>query len=95
MRHGERRRAEAVQERVIFEEFAALREAIRRYVETCSTPRRNRREAVMRLDMAMSVAEQGAIRGYYRSTFEQIGKWEQQIPLLASSSPLLGLPEPE
>lgn len=94
-RHGERRRAADYPEQIIFEEFSALREAIRRYLETCDVPRWKRRDAVMRLDMAITVAELASVRGYHRASFEQIGKWEEQIPRLARSSPLLGLPEPE
>ena len=94
VRHGEERRRQGAGEQVIFEEFAALREAIRRYLATCQVPRWKRREALMRLDMAMSVAELAAIRGYYRPAFEKAGLWDTLLAQLARSSPLLGLPEP-
>jgi hypothetical protein len=95
VRHGERRRKDGASETLIFEEFAALREAIRRYLELCEVPKWKRREALMRLDMALSVAEQGSIRGYYRDAFEKVTLWDNMINQLARTSPLLGLPEPD
>jgi hypothetical protein len=94
VRHGERRKQEGAGESFIFEEFAALREAIRRYLESCPVPKWKRREALMRLDMALSVAELAAIRGYYRPAFERAGLWDTLLAQLARTSPLLGLPEP-
>jgi hypothetical protein len=94
VRHGERRKQDGAGESFIFEEFAALREAIRRYLETCPVPKWKRREALMRLDMALSVAEIAAIRGYYRPAFERAGLWHMLLSQLARTSPLLGLPEP-
>lgn len=92
--HGERRRASGGEERIIFEEFAALREAIRRYLATCQVPRWKHREALIRMDMAISVAELAAIRGFHREAFERAGLWESLTRHLARQSPLLGLPEP-
>jgi hypothetical protein len=83
-----------VTEAVIFEEFSALREAIRRYLETCRVARWKRREALVRLDMAMSVTELAAVRGYHRAAFEQAGLWKSLTGNLARQSPLLGLPLP-
>ena len=94
VRHGERRRAAGVAEGVIWEEFAALREALRRYLARCRVPRWKHREALIRLDMAMSVAELAAIRGYHREAFERAGLWPTLIGQLARESPLLGLPVP-
>jgi hypothetical protein len=93
--HGEKRKKSGASEALIFEEFAALREAIRRYLETCPVPKWKRREALMRLDMALSVTEQGSIRGYYREAFEKANLWDNVVAQLARTSPLLGLPEPE
>jgi len=92
--HGETRRAHGFTERVIFEEFAAIREALRRYLDSCPIPRWKRREAMMRLDMAVSVAELAAIRGFHRAAFEQAGLWGALVGGLAQQSPLLGLPIP-
>lgn len=92
--HGEHRRRGGFEERIIFEEFAAIREALRRYLDTCPIPRWKRREALIRLDMSLSVAELAAIRGYHRATLEQAGLWDSLIGQLARQSPLLGLPDP-
>ena len=94
IRHGERRKQEGTAEPIIYQEFAALREAIRRYLATCRVPKWKAREALMRIDMAMSVAEQAAIRGYYREGIEQIGLWDKVVSQLARTSPLIGLPDP-
>lgn len=94
VRHGEDRRRQGMEERIVFEEFAAIREALRRYLATCPVPRWKRREAIMRLDMAISVAELAAIRGFHRASFEKAGLWESLVTNLARSSPLLGLPVP-
>ncbi len=92
--HGEMRRSQGFEERIIFEEFAAVREALRRYLDTCPVPRWKRREANMRLDMALSVAELAAIRGYHRAALEQAGLWDTLVTNLAKQSPLLNLPDP-
>jgi hypothetical protein len=93
--HGETRRQLGMGEQVIFEEFAAVREALRRYLEGCPVDRWKRREALMRLDMAISVAELAAVRGFHRVAFEEAGLWESLVGELAKHSPLLGLPNPE
>ncbi len=94
VRHGERRRAGGAEERIIYEEFTALREALRRYLESCRVPRWKFREALMRLDMAITITELAAVRGYHREAFEQVGLWEKLTSQLARQSPLLGLPAP-
>ena len=94
VRYGERRRREGVAEQFIFGEFGALWEAIHRYLERCGRPRRVIRDARMRLEMASSVAELAAIRGYHRAEFERVGLWDTLVGKLARESPLLGLPEP-
>ena len=94
VRYGERRREEGASERIIFAEFAALREALRRYLGRCGRPRAIVREARIRLDMASSVAELAAIRCYHRAEFERVGLWETLINRLARESPLLDLPLP-
>jgi hypothetical protein len=94
LNHGEKCRRRGYEEQIVYEEFAALREAIRRYVGTCDTPRATAREALIRLDMAISVAEQAAIRGYHRDMYVQLGKWEGIVSQLAKQSPLLGFAQP-
>jgi hypothetical protein len=93
--HGESRRRGGMPEQVIFEEFAAVREALRRYLEGYPLEDWRRREALIRLDMASSVAELAAVRGYHRAAFEKAGLWETLTGDLARTSPLLGLPNPE
>jgi hypothetical protein len=92
--HGETRRALGMTEQIIFEEFSAVREALRRYLDSSAIDTARRREALMRLDMATSVAELAAIRGFHREAFEKAGLWETLVSDLARNSPLVGLPAP-
>lgn len=94
VQYGEQRRAQGVAEQFVFGEFGAVREAIHRYLERCGRPRRVIRDARMRLEMAISVAELAAIRGFHRAEFERVGLWDALVGKLARESPLLGLPEP-
>jgi hypothetical protein len=52
------------------------------------------REARIRLDMATSVAELAAVRGFHRAEFERAGLWQTLTGRLARESPLLDLPLP-
>jgi hypothetical protein len=92
--YGELRRREGLSEQFIFGEFAALREGIHRYLAHCTSPRHVIRDARIRLEMAVSVAELAAIRGFHREAFERVGLWPSLTENLARQSPLLGLPEP-
>ena len=94
IRYGEQRRVDGVTEQFIFAEFSALREALRRYLAACGKPRPTVREARIRLDMAVSVAELAAIRGFHRAEFERVGLWDSLAGRLAHESPLLDLPAP-
>lgn len=93
--YGEQRRREGLTEQFIFGEFGAVREGIHRYLARCSSPRHIIRDARMRLEMAVSVAELAAIRGFHREAFERVGLWTSLTANLARESPLLGLPEPD
>jgi hypothetical protein len=92
--YGERRRAEGLTQQFIFGEFGAIREGIHRYLARCTAARHVVRDARMRLEMAVSVAELAAIRGFHRDSFERAGLWPSLTADLARESPLLGLPEP-
>lgn len=92
--HGERRRREGAEERQLWREFEALREAIRHWMAGREMRPTLRHEAQIRLDMAISVAEMAAVRGYHRPLLEETGVWAQLIPNMVRHSPLLHLPEP-
>ncbi len=94
IRYGEERREQGLSERFIFAEFTALREGLLEYLARCGRAPATVREARIRLDMAVSVAELAAIRGFHRATLEQAGVWDTLTRRLARESPLLGLPEP-
>ena len=94
VRYGEQRRAEGLTAMFLIAEFGALREGLRRYLEQSASPRRTTRDAIIRLDMAQTVAELAAMRGFHRDKFEQAGLWDTLVVKLARESPLLGLPIP-
>lgn len=94
VRYGERRRSEGLTDMFLVGEFAALREGLRRYVEQCASPPSVARPALVRLDMAQTVAELAAMRGFHRDKFEQAGLWETLVVRLARESPLRDLPPP-
>lgn len=95
VRYGEQRRAEGMTAMFLIGEFAALRDGLRRYLERCASPRRTVRDALIRLDMAQTVAELAAMRGFHRDRFEEAGLWDTLVVKLARESPLLGLPLPD
>ena len=90
--HGERRRREGADERAIWREFEALREAVREHLATLPLSPALGREARVRLDMAISVAEMAAVRGYHRDMLERTGAWAHLVPTMARQSPLVDLP---
>ena len=94
IRYGEVRDAAGVGERFIFAEFAALGEALRRFIAGEGVPRPEARAALVRLDLAMSVAQTAAIRGTHRAELEAVGLWDAFVGGLARESPLFGLPDP-
>ena len=95
VRYGELRDREGVGERFIFAEFAALAEALRRFIASEGVPRADARAALVRLDMGMSVAQTAAVRGTHRSELEAAGLWDAFVGGLARQSPLFGLPRPD
>lgn len=95
VRYGERRREEGLTDMFLIGEFTALREGLRRYVAQCASPPEVGRAALVRLDMAQSVAELAAMRGFHREAFERAGLWDALVVRLARESPLLDLPMPE
>jgi hypothetical protein len=92
--HGERCRLAGEPEHVIVRELAALREAIRRYLPKCTGSLHTAREALTRLDMAISIAEIAATHGYHRDVFEAAGRWETHREEMTRLSPLLWIPAP-
>lgn len=94
VRYGEQRRREGVTDLFLIAEFAAVREGLRRYLERCASPRHTIRDALIRLDMAQTVAELAAMRGFHRAEFERAGLWDTLVGKLARESPLLELPPP-
>ena len=90
--HGETRRNQEYPESILFGEYAVVREALRRIVRRTGAKARRQTEALIRIDMAATVAELASLRGYHRRELEASGRWAGTIERLARESPLLTLP---
>lgn len=75
-RHGEARREQAIPDTLLLAEFGILREVIASHLQTHhGHTGRSATEALIRLDMALSLAARSALRGYHRPGFEERGAW--------------------
>jgi hypothetical protein len=83
-RHGKARRKQDLPDTLLFAELGIVRQAISTYVQEhydgTSDPAV---EALVRLDMALSLAAKAALRGYHRSIFERRRVWPQVMDDLA------------
>jgi hypothetical protein len=84
-RHGEARREQEITDTLLLSEFGVLRQVITNHLQmrhglTSHTVI----EALIRLDMALSLAAKSALRGYHRPRFEGRGAWPQVRNDLAS-----------
>jgi hypothetical protein len=90
-RHGEDRRAQGVAEGNVFIEFSLLRQAIWAHVRTLDLPEERALAVVSLLDLAISVASQASLRGYYRLEAERVGRWPGIVDEVVKDSPLLAI----
>lgn len=74
--HGFTRRHQGLPESIIFDEIAFVREAIWADIQS-RFGRENRvtAEIILRIDMALTLASQASLRGYFRDEFEERGIW--------------------
>ncbi len=87
--HGVDRRRQDIPDYTILTEYHLLRRALWRYItQTFGSSERTTR-AILRIDIAISVATNASMWGYYRPEIEALGKWEHSIDRLTDSSPLL------
>lgn len=93
--HGEWRRRQNCPEDVLHREYAVVRETLNRHVARQELPQKRITEALIRIDMAATVATLASIRGFHRLELEQTGRWEGSLDRIARASPLLDFPAME
>lgn len=87
--HGGHRREQGIPEHLILTEYHLLRRAIWRYLLRRFGQSDRTTEAIMRIDTAISLASNASMWGYHRPEIEAMGKWEEGMERILSTSPLL------
>lgn len=87
--HGSHRREQGIPEHMILTEYHLLRQALWRYLTWTFGPSDRTVEAITQIDTAITLASNGSMWGYYRQEVEAIGKWEEAIERIVTTSPLL------
>ena len=87
--HGTHRREQGIPDHLILTEYHLLRQAIWRYLTRHHPPSDTTREAIMRIDAAISLGTNASMWGYHRPEIEALGKWEEGMERIAASSPFL------
>jgi hypothetical protein len=90
--HGWHRRQQELPEHLILTEYHLLRQAIWRYIIERFGPSDRSTEAILRIDTVISIATNASMWGYHREEIEGLGRWEEGIERLCSSSPFLRQP---
>lgn len=87
--HGAHRREQGIPESMIFTELHLLRLAIWNYMVRKFGASNPTVAAIMRIDMAITVATNASMWGYNREEIEALGKWDEGIERIVASAPLL------
>lgn len=84
--HGLVRRRQGLGESSLFEELAFVREAIWSDIQA-RFGRENQvaAEIILRIDMALTLASQASLRGYFRVEFEERGLWPRALTELETA----------
>lgn len=90
--HGEHRRSQEIPESLIFTEYHLLRQAIWYHLVEQFGASDRTASAIMRIDTAITVATNASMWGYHRREIEALGKWDEGIERIVTSSSLLRLP---
>jgi hypothetical protein len=77
--HGDQRRAQRAGDDALLREYQALREAIWRFLERSKASPDESLPAIMRIDVAISVATTASMRGYHRADSEPASSWEPRL----------------
>jgi hypothetical protein len=77
--HGSQRRTQETGDATLLREYHALREALWRFMERSGVPPEQALPAILRVDVAISVATTAALRGYHRTELEPAASWEPRL----------------
>jgi hypothetical protein len=84
--HGFVRRNQGLSESTIFDELAFVREAIWADIQSrFGGESRATAEVILRIDMALTLASQASLRGYFQAEFVQRGLWPRALTELESA----------
>jgi hypothetical protein len=87
--HGTHRREQSIPEHLILTEYHLLRQALWRYLTRRFGSSDHTTAAIMRIDVAISLASNASMWGYHREDIEGMGKWESGLERIIATSPLL------
>jgi hypothetical protein len=77
--HGDQRRAQGRRDDAVLREYQALRESMWRFLERSGATPEESLPAILRVDVAISVATTAALRGYHRADAEPASLWEPRL----------------
>ena len=77
--HGDQRRVQAVGDDAVLREYHALRTALWRYLLQTPMPPSEALTAILRVDVAITVATPAALRGYHRSDMPATPEWADEL----------------
>jgi hypothetical protein len=77
--HGSQRRTQETGDAALLREYHALREALWIFMERSGVPPEQALPAILRVDVAISVATTAALRGYHRTESEPASSWEPRL----------------
>lgn len=80
--HGVVRRAQRMEQDVVFVEYHLLRRVLWRHIATPSRDPKHVTLAILRIDAAISVATRASLLGYHRAELEERGEWPRRIAAL-------------
>lgn len=81
--HGETRLEQGLSDSIIFQELYLIRESLWTYIKQFHEQHSGlRAEAIVRIDMALSLAAKASLRGYHRPAFEKRGEWPKVVDRL-------------
>jgi hypothetical protein len=92
--HGWHRRIQEIPEHLLLTEYHLLRQAIWYYLVDQFGSSDRTTAAIMRIDIAITVATNASMWGYYRSEIEALGRWNEGMERIVSTSPLLREAQP-
>lgn len=85
--HGTRRREQRVPEHLILTEYHLLRLAMWHYITAKFGSSERTTNAILRIDVAISLATNASMWGYHRPEIQAMGKWEEGIERMTTSAP--------